>query len=256
MVEEKPTKAENKKSKKAREKSAQYPSYDLSSCIEFVQVVDRLGGKKQVAEGSLLSELGLSSSNTKSYTGKLSSCRQFGLLDFKAGLLSITERARLLLYPTEEEEQREIQHKRLMIEAFRSPTLYQNLIKKFDGRPLPSPDTLANILMNEYRIAKAVMKSAAKVFVSSAKFAGVLGDDNVLQVGRQYEAIAGEVPAAESEISETGEKPPPIGQVHSLKLALLSGKSASITVPSDITKADVERLKSMLDLLVIEEATE
>ena len=252
MSEEKSKEAITKTTKKVKEKSVQYPAYDLSSCIEFVQVVDTLGGK-QVAEGSLLSELGLSSSNTKSYTGKLSSCRQFGLLEFKADLLSVTERAKLILYPTE--EQKDAQREKLRMEAFRSPPLYQKLITKFDGKSVPRLETLANILMNECKIAKAVKNNAAKVFVSSAKFAGVLGDDNVLQVGRQYEAIAGEV-RAESEISETGQKPPPMGQVHSLKLALASGKSATITVPSDITRVDVERLKSLLELLAVEEGTE
>jgi len=255
MSEEKSKEAVTKTTKKVREKSAQYPAYDLSSCIEFVQVVDRLG-RNQVAEGSLLSELGLSSRSTKSYTGKLSSCRQFGLLHFKAGSLSITDRANLMFYPTEEqEEQKDAQIKKLRIEAFRSPPLYQKLISKFDGKGVPKVETLANILMNECKIAKAVKNNTAKVFVSSAKFAGVLGDDNVLQVGRQYEAMAGEVPA-ESEISETGQKPPQMTQFHSLKLALSRGRSAQISVPSDITKADVEKLKNMLDLLAIEEEPE
>ena len=256
MSEEKSKEAITKTTKKVKEKSVQYPAYDLSSCIEFVQVVDRLG-RKQVAEGSLLSELGLSSCNTKSYTGRLSSCKQFGLLDSKAGFLSITERANLMLYSTEaEEEQKNIQFKKLIIEAFRSPPLYQQLIRKFDDKVLPKSDTLANILMNEYRIAKAVKNSAAKVFISSAMFAGVLGDNNILQVGRTYEATAGEALPAETEIHETGQKPPPMGQVHSLKLVLSSGKSAAITVPSDITKTDVEKLKNMLDLLATEESTE
>lgn len=251
MSEEKSTEAKSKISKKAKEKSAQYPAYDLSDCMEFVRAVDKLGGK-QVSEGSLLSELGLTSSNTKSYTGKLSSSKQFGLLESKAGLLSFTERAKRILYPTE--EPREVQKKKLIIEAFRSPPLYQKLIKRFEGKPLPN--ILANILMNDFKIAKAVMNSAAKVFISSAKFAGVLEDDNVLQVGRTYEAITGEALPADTEIHEMGQKPPPMGQVHSLKLVLSSGKSAAITVPSDITRADVERLKSMLDLLAVEEGTE
>jgi len=253
MSEEKSTQSGKIGSKKAREKSAQYPSYNLSSCIEFGRVVDRLGGK-QVAEGSLLSELRLRSSNTKSYTGKLSSCKQFGLLDSKAGLLNITERTRLILYPTE--EQREVQSRKLIIEAFRAPALYQKLIKRFDGKALPQPGTLANILMNEYKIAKAVMDRAADIFVSSAKFAGVLGDDNVLQVGQTYEAITGEALPVETAIHETAQGTPAMGQVHSLKVALSSGKSAAITVPSDISKTDIERLKKMLDLLAVGEGTE
>ena len=253
MSEEKSKEAITKTTKKVREKSAQYPPYDLSSCLEFVRVVDTLGGK-QVAESSLLSELGLGSSSTKSYTGKLSSCRQFGLLESKAGLLSVTGRASLILYPTE--EQRDVQRKKLTIEAFRSPPLYQKLMSKFDGKGVPKLETLANILMNEYKIAKAVKNNAATVFVNSAKFAGVLGDDNVLQVGQTYEAITGEAVSVETEIHETVQGTSAMGQVHSLKMALSSGKSAAITVPSDISKTDIEKIKKMLDLLAAEEGTE
>lgn len=250
MVEEKSSEQEKQKSKKTREKSVQYPSYDLNSCIEFVQAIDRLGGKG-VAQGSLLSELGLKSAGTKSYTGRLSSSKQFGLLDFKAGLLSITDRAKLILYPTE--EQKDLQKKKLTIEALKSPSLYQQLMKRFDGKQLPKQDTLANILMNEYKIAKNAKNAAAKVFVNSAKFSGVLGGDDYLQVNQTYASLSGEEAPVETEVPEGEPKGAPTGQAQSLKVSLSNGKSATINVPADIGKADVERLKKMLDLLIIED---
>lgn len=249
MVKEKSNQQEKQESKKTREKSALYPSYDLSSCIEFIRAIDGLGGKG-VAQGSLLSELGLKSVGTKSYSGKLSSSKQFGLLDSKAGLLSITDRARLILYPTE--EQKDLQKEGLTIEAFRSPFLYQQLIRRFDGKQLPKQDTLANILMNEYKIAKNAKTSAAKVFVNSAKLAGVLGGDNYLQVNQVYASLSGETVPSETEVLEVEPKGAPTGQVQSLKISLSNGKSATINVPADISKADIERLKRMLDLLVVE----
>lgn len=248
-MKEKSNQQEKQKGKKAREKSALYPSYDLSSCIEFIRAIDRLGGKG-VAEGSLLSELNLKSTGTKSYSGKLSSSKQFGLLDSKAGLLSITDRARVILYPTE--EQKDLQKKGLTIEAFRSPFLYQQLIRRFDGKQLPKQDTLANILMNEYKIAKNAKNIAAKVFANSAKFASVLGGDNYLQVNQVYASLSGETIPSETEVPEVEPKGAPMGQVQSLKVVLSNGKSATINVPADISKADIERLKKMLDLLVVE----
>jgi len=249
MVEEKYKESERKTRKATREKSAQYPSYELNACIDFVRTIDRLGGKG-VAQGSLLSELNLKSALTRSYTGRLSSSKQFGLLDHKAGLMSITERATLILYPTE--EQKDLQKEKLIIEAFRSPSLYQQLIRRFDGKQLPKQDTLANILMNEYKIAKNAKNDAAKVFVNSAKVAAVLGSDNYMQVDQTYTSLSWEGVPSEIEVPEGEPKTAVIGQIHSLKVGLSNRKSATINVPVDISKADIERLKKMLDLLVVE----
>ncbi len=227
------------KSKSLREKSVQYPSCELAECTEFVRIVDRLGGR-DVSEKSVLSELGLSSRATKSYTGKLTSSRQFGLLDYRAHTLSITERAKLILYPTEERE--EVQQKRLLVEAFYSPSLYKQLIQRFQGKRIPQLDTLANILMNEYKIAKTAKDVASRVFVDSANFVGVLTEGGILSVIAQAETEVARATPVGRQV---------LGQMQSVTISLSNGKSATITVPSDISRRDIERLKKMLDLLAV-----
>jgi len=238
VLQKKSTRLPLEKSKTLREKSVQYPSCELAECMEFARIVDRLGGR-DVSEKSVLSELGLSSRATKSYTGKLTSSRQFGLLDYRAHTLSITEKAKLILYPTEEQE--EVQRKRLLIEAFCSSSLYKQLIQRFQGKRIPQLDTLANILMNEYKIAKTAKDVASRVFVDSANFVGVLTEGGILSV----------IPQPEVEVAGGTVVGQVLGQMQSLTITLSNGKSATITVPSDISTRDIERLKKMLDLLAV-----
>lgn len=226
---------------KMSERSSPYPSYNLEDCLAFIRRVDDLGGRG-VSEASLLGALGLKSASTRSYWGKLGSSKQFGLLQGSASNLQLTEAAQLILHPIEGEPQR----RQLLFEAFRTPKLYSQLIARFDAKKIPELNVLGNILMHDYRISKAARENAAQVFVQSAKYVGLLSDEGIL---------GGEITPSDVEGPPIGVKGPPAlakGETQSIQIALSSGKIASITLPSDVAKSDIERLKKMLDLLAIE----
>ena len=77
--------------------------------------------------------------------------------------------------------------------------------------------------------------------------------DNILQEIPAQESTNEEISPNEEESHSTKNEMPPGVQMHSLKLALSSGRNAQITIPSDINKRDVEKLKNMLDLLARDE---
>lgn len=228
------------------EKSTMYPSYALNDCVEFVRLIDKLGGKV-VAESTLLSTLKLSSRNTRTYSGKLSSSKQFGLVEARGSSLEVTDYGRRILYPTEGEGERQ----RLLLGAFLNPDLYTRLVERFDKKQLPSQDLLANLLMNEYRISKVAKDRAAKVFFDSAKYVGVLSKDNFLDVSEAVEPPQEEV--KETKESDEQAFSGSTTGTQSIKVTLSGGTTGMITVPNTITKKDVERLKKILDLLVVEE---
>src|SRR3990167_805383 len=236
---------ETKKEEFKREKSSLYPSYDLKDCIEFVTRIDNLGGKS-VAENTLLGALKLKSRSTRTYTGKLSSSKQFGLVAIKGSFLEVTDIARRILYPTGgESEKRE-----LLSKTFLKPSLYTKLVERFKEKQLLPEDILANVLMNEYGISKAAKDRAAKVFVDSAKYVGFLSGDGVLRTGEKAEPV-------QEQVKETEEReqvsPSSAAGMQSVRVTLSGGTIGTINVPNTITKKDVERLKKMLDLLIIEE---
>lgn len=239
------------KNEPKKERSALYPYFTLANCIGFIELIDKHGGK-EVSESTLLDTLKLANRQTRTYTGKISSSKQFGLVTTKGSLVGITDAGRRLLYPTEGETER----RNLIGKAFSSPSLYKRLVERFGGKALPPEDLLGNVLMNEYGISKAAKDRAAKVFVRSAKYAGLLSEDNVLRVSGEVEPRREKAKEAEeARVVKGGEDvlSSSTAGIQSVKVTLSGGATGTITVPNTITKKDVERLKKMLDLLLIEE---
>lgn len=110
----------------------------------------------------------MSSVTTKSFTGKISTSKQFGLITTSCSTIQLTDTCKRLLYPTGNDIY-SIKHA-----CFSQPPLYNKLIAIYDGKALPSEEILSNILMTEHRIAKAVKNNAAKCFLESAGELGLI----------------------------------------------------------------------------------
>lgn len=152
----------------SKEKSTLYPSYTLKEIIEdFVKVIDTIGGKKVSIELTAKT-LGVSSS-TKSFTRKLSSAKQYGLIDISKGAIELTEIAKKILYPTANDENQ------LMLQAFSSPPIYSKLIERYNNKALPNNIVLANILLEpEYGITKVVKDLVVEKFIANCNELNIL----------------------------------------------------------------------------------
>ena len=85
------------------EKSAQYPMVPWDTCIEFVEKVASFN-LKAVSYGEVAKKYGLSSPTAKSFTSKVSTCKQFGLLTTSGGnTIQLTDTCKRILYPTGED---------------------------------------------------------------------------------------------------------------------------------------------------------
>lgn len=169
-----------------------YPRYDLGAVILFLGLIDKLGGVK-VAQKTILAEMGKNSSNDPVFSGKISSAKQLGLLEANKNTYSVTKSGKLLLYPTPETDKN-----KLLLEAFKTPNLFKELIQRFDGKELPKSQSLGNILYNEYGISKNAKNRAAKVFIKSAETVGAIVNghlkattgDEVNQIDKNRETVS------------------------------------------------------------------
>lgn len=166
---------ENKKTNIKKERSVKYPYYGLSACLDFAALIDQLAGRAEASENAVLSALNINSPKNNSYTYKISSAVQFGLVEKKGTGIKITDTGRLILYPPEGEEQK----KELIRQAFLAPPLYQKLYERYNRKHLPP--TLPNVLL-DMGIARNKIDRTAKEFISSAHFAEILDDNNTLSL--------------------------------------------------------------------------
>jgi len=229
------------KVKKKRERSPPYPSVRLETCIEFAKKIDKLGGRTGASEDSLLGELNLKSPSTGSYIRKYSSSQQFGLIVRKDRILKLTNLGYSILCPKPDED-----IEKLKLEAFKNPPIYQKLIEKYNREELPSVEGLKNVLMRDFNISKVGVRRAAPTFISSGKLVGVIGEDNILRVDLE------ETEKEEEEGVEGPVVPSETFEMHNLEIVLSSGKKAKLSIPSNISKNDKERLKRILDTLTSE----
>lgn len=243
-----------------REKSNLYPNATWEESLEFAKTIADFN-LKVVSYSEVAKKYGLTSTTTKSFTARISTSKQFGLISTSSGSVQLTDLAKKILYPTTGDV------KLIKIEAFRLPPLYDKLISRYDGKALPSKEILENILMNEYRIAKNAKSKAASCFLESASQlslinGGVLYYSDSLNAADQFEIKNEELSESNQNIETTSSDSILHNERTEIKaydsssdyiiqkIPVESGKLAQIIVPVDSTEDDILLIKDMFDVLL------
>lgn len=229
-------------------KSKQHPNATWNDCIEFIKIVDRkkLG---KVSYNTIAEEYGLKSYTTKSFTQKVSTSKQFGLIETSNLTIQLADVARKILYPTSDSEV-----KKITLECFSRPTLYKQLIERYDGKAVPDVNLLSNVLFNDFDITKAGKDNAAKVFIQNAEMMGVL-KGGVLCYEKNEEQIE-ETPIKQTAEEKIDEKEQEVQEkkkeennnmYFTINIPTRAGISAKIQIPYDLENDEAELVKNMLN---------
>lgn len=247
-----------------RERSARYPGVPLAESIDLARFVDERGldglGAPEIALA-----LGYKNIKTNTFSARLSAARQFGLLDLKGEGYHLTPLARSILHPVDPTEVEQLQRQALL-----TPPLYSDLAERFADKKLPEASILGNVLYHNYDIIGSAKQAAADAFLESAKFAGILGPDQVLRPkgGEPGPAVKTSAPAPSPQsaparatlspiVVETPARPaaapvePTDRVLFEIKLwDADQGKSIRVRAPESITTASFERFLQAFRLLV------
>lgn len=224
-----------------RERSTRYPGVPLADGIRLCEHI-QTNGLDGLAATEIATSLGYKNIKTNTFSARLSSARQFGLLDLKEDGYSLTSLAREILHPINPTDTPKL-YKR----AFLNSALYAELTEKLQGKRLPDRSILANILYHNHQIIAAAKEVAADTFVESARFAGLLNDEGVLL------AQAESVPAERPSVSPKRNLVEPSPDQVRLELRLWGadqGKTIRLRAPESISRASFERLIQALQLHV------
>ena len=167
-------------SKRNFERSASYPGINLQRAEEVAATVaNHFGYGKSINREDIGAVLKLS---TAAASRPIAAAVQFGYLDRIKDKYKITTAYKELVHHFSEAEKQ-----RRIIDAFRSPKLYRELIEKFDGRTVPVE--LARHLVRDHNITANAAGYAADIFMQSANYAGVLTEHNILKVEDRYNSL-------------------------------------------------------------------
>ena len=240
-----------------RERSAIYPYATWNECVEFIKRVDSFRAS-QVSYEEMAKKFGVTP-QAFSFKAKLSTSKQFGLIDTAGNVISLSSIAKKLLYPTGNNESE------IVYECFKSPPLYSRLIELYNGKALPTEVVLSNVLMNDHRIARNAKDAAAKYFLLNATEmgfvrAGVLAhsiEDTAASLIDPQEL------SCDSTENKPSDTPPVTFQVEPAPNFLSreneyitqivpteSGKSAKIQIPLDATEDDLWLIRDTLDVIM------
>jgi hypothetical protein len=160
-----------------RERSARYPSVPLQDAIAFCRQIDELGidglGATQIATA-----MGYRNVKTNTFSGRLSSARQFQLIVLNDQNYSLTELALRIIHPIEPAEVPQLNR-----QACLAPHLYAELIRHYAGKRLPEAEILGNLLMHKYQITASAKAAAAEAFLESLRFVGLMNDQRLVETG-------------------------------------------------------------------------
>jgi hypothetical protein len=227
-----------------RERSTRYPGVPLSDCVELARFVETRGLDGLTA-ADIATALGYKNIKTNTFSARLSAARQFGLLALANDGYSLTPLAREILHPVDPSDL-----PRLYRRAFVEPPIYAELAERLAEKRVPEAAILANVLYHNHQIIASAKESAAEAFLASARFAGALGDDQVLRL--QGPPAPTPAPAVATASARASRPARPASDVR-IDLRLWgddAGKVIRVRAPESITAESFERLLQALRLHV------
>jgi hypothetical protein len=228
-----------------RGRSARYPGVPLSDSVDLCRFLEERGLDGLTA-ADIASALGYTNIKTNTFSARLSSARQFGLLRLQEEGYALTPLARAILHPVDPAEL-----PRLRRQALLQPPLYAELAQRFADKKLPEPTILANLLYHHFQIMPTAKQAAAEAFLESARFADALDDSGTFRpqgLGSPAIPIETTEPTTTLAASPLSPKPRPTSTIRPgevrLDLRLWDadqGKVIRLRAPESITPASFER---------------
>lgn len=250
----------------SRSRSVSHPRYSLEQVEELARRAFAMGAR-HCDQDAVAQAVNYKNATNGAFKGIRAAASYFGLITYKDDrYVSVTEPWIEALHADDQSALR-----RLRQEAVRLPELYGQLIEEFSDRQLPSGEKLARqlFLAPKYGILKDAAEQAARVFLDSVRYAGLIDQNNFL---RNTVAPQNSEPSP----TQTGEQTPVVLEPKSpiasglttvasqsaaihvqadtgldrLEVQLAGGRRAFLLVPVPLTLKEKERLKRYIDLIL------
>jgi len=231
-----------------RQKSPNAPAYSLQECQEDTRKIFRAEGQVSISRESIAEHLGLAAQSGP-FNRKLSSLRQYGLLDPMGKDLRVSDLFLRIDHATEESERR-----RGLREALGRPAIFQGLLAQYENSGMPSDLNLTNQLVLRYRFTKKNAETVAKAFLESCRFAG-------LSQGRSSSPPYSSLPPASLKVSppeplqprdlfvEYDRRKEEIQTQCRQEIPLGIGRRAVIELPEDVKSEEIAKIVRVLQAL-------
>jgi hypothetical protein len=215
----------------------------LSEALGIMEPIHRQGGGNEVPKTSLES---IMSSKVKSslFAAKMAALKAYGIIETHGEMVSLSPLGKAYATPISPEDK-----KQTAIQAFRKVPLFENLLSRYSGNPLPEIDQFFyNLLHSTYEIPIEEAPKWMKKFVEGARLVGLLVSEGGHDVVRLPGSVGAPSPkpqggAPTMEIKETVQA----GEVVDVRIL---GGGLSINLPDKINAEDLQESIDAADMLL------
>lgn len=224
---------------KRRIRSVAYPSVDFEEAVRSTEDLRKKLGMGPYSRLAAVKALGYSGISGASAT-KIAALVHFGLLSRSADTYRQSPLADRILIPKDDTDKN-----KAIIEAVRTPKLYEQLIKDFSNKSLPT--LLPNVLFHQYKINEKVSKEVAVTFTKSIEFAGILKNGIII-------CPEGDVVSSNQESEQTGtianNGDKPAGKFVLGEISILLGPDITVNFSQKLSRDVADgKFKEALNLL-------
>lgn len=241
-----------KSGRKAFQRGRTSPSHTLEDAIDGIVRVYRALGTTSHSREDAAQAMGYKAGSGAA-NSRVGSLTHFTLLDRQGASYAVTELARRIIEHTDDRD-REL----AIAEAATAPSLYCELVDRFDGQPLPP--MLPNILARDYGVVPKNTQEVAARFEETLRFAGLLRDGKVwAKVEEDDQAVtSGHAKVSDTEQTKTSEiaekssvsaAAPSVPSNGGYRVPLTKKREAVLFLPRPVEISDLRRIKSWIDLM-------
>ena len=241
-------------------------------------------GARNCDQDTIAKAVGYSNAKNGAYKSLQVAAKQFGLVEYQGSRNISVKEEWINAFHSENS----IELKKARRDSIQQPSLYRQIIEEYKERQLPSLDKLARELhLNpQYGILPDVAETAAKIFLESAKYAGIINsngyiilntdfsqeknpikfdnnfysqNENLASQNSQDDEIERSVNKGEvgfqNKVSYLGNDISPGEGLEKYEITLINQEKAYIYVPVPLPSGEKDRLKKYIDLIIEESSS-
>jgi hypothetical protein len=238
-----------------QKQGASYPYVPLTTALIVAEAVKQAGGSKAPVQKSVLASALKEDEKSQVFAFKIAATKCFGLIEGRSSF-TLTENAKRYFYPISDSDRVDASFSFLA-----SPSAFAEVIKRFDGGPIPPPEMLANIFHRELKVPESWGARAASYFIRSAQTVGAVDEKGFLRFNatRQSKGRISVLPPAEEKPSSMTINfdgypgvPPKVHSeetkgTHQYVLPLQNGRQVILQAPLDINASEIRRLQKWIE---------
>lgn len=239
----------------AIQRSKPYPSISVDEAVtKLEQIYRKLGDNKQYERNNFAQGMGYKDTKNGAFLRAVAALVQYGFVERQGESYTLTSIAKKILIPTSDNDRHDA-----VLEAALTPPLFENVYETYKGQDLPG--LLPNILVTNFGILDGAKNKAVSVFRKTMAYVALLEGERLID--KDTVSIEQITPEPSSQDLEDDQLAP--GQSatrHSLGQPIQpsanvpttsftkdfgEGRVAQLIIPTDISKDEREKLKTLLE---------